>query len=74
VSPDAIYVFVGRPRGTFGLAWLKDGIEHNLKTVIQERRSTSAEVQAIADGSRQVYEAHRARRAIRRPSPGRRSA
>lgn len=32
---------------------------HNLKTLIQERGFTSAEVQAISDTLRQVYEAHR---------------
>ena len=58
-APDVIYVFVGRPPGTFGIAWLKDGTEHNLKTLIQERRFTSTEVQTILDTLRQVYDAHR---------------
>jgi hypothetical protein len=58
-APDAIYVFVGKPPGTFGIAWLRDGTEHNLKTLIQERGFTSAEVQAISDTLRQVYRAHR---------------
>ena len=58
-ASDAIYVFLGKPPGTFGLAWLKDGAEHNLKTLIQQRRFTSAEVEAISEMLRRVYEAHR---------------
>jgi len=43
----------------FGLAWLTDGVEHNLQTLIQQRRSTSAEVQAVSDTLLRVYETHR---------------
>ncbi len=58
-ASDAIYDFLGKPPGTFGLAWLKDGAEHNLKTLIQQRRLTSAEVRSISDSLLRVYEAHR---------------
>ena len=55
---DAIYVFVGKPPGTFGIAWLKDGAEHNLKTMMQQRGLAPASAQAIAERLRETYEAH----------------
>ena len=39
-ASEATYVFIGKPPGTFGIAWLRDGREHNLKTVIQEHKLT----------------------------------
>jgi hypothetical protein len=57
---DAVYVFIGRPPDTFGIAWLTDGAEHNLKTLIQARGLAPASAQAISERLREVYEAHRA--------------
>jgi hypothetical protein len=58
-ASDAIYVFLGKPPGTFGLAWLKDGAEHNLKALMQQRRLTPTEVRAVSDSLLRVYDAHR---------------
>jgi hypothetical protein len=55
---DAVYIFVGKPPGTFGIAWLKDGAEHNLKTMIQQRGLAPASAQTIAERLRETYEAH----------------
>ncbi|MGH7299517.1 MAG: hypothetical protein ACREJE_03785 [Candidatus Rokuibacteriota bacterium] len=73
-ASDAIYVFVGKPPETFGFAWLTDGAEHNLKTLIEQRRFTSAEVQAISDMLRQVYEAHRSAKRYQTTIAGKRVA
>ena len=57
---DATFVFVGKPPGTFGIAWLEGGAEHNLKTLVQQHGLSAAAVQAISESLRQVYEAHQA--------------
>ena len=41
-----------------GASWLKDGVEHNLKTLIEQRGFTTTQVQQISDTLRRVYEAH----------------
>lgn len=57
-ASEATYVFVGKPPGTFGIAWLKDGREHNLKSVIQERKLAPTTVTQISERLRDVYQAH----------------
>lgn len=57
-ASDTVYVFVGKPPGTFGIAWLKDGEEHNLKTVIQQHGLSGPTVQRVSEQLRDVYQAH----------------
>lgn len=57
-ASDATYVFIGKPPSTFGIAWLKDGQEHNLKSVIQEHKLSPATVTRVSDQLRDVYQAH----------------
>ncbi len=57
-ASEATYIFIGKPPGTFGIAWLKDGREHNLKTVIQEHKLAPATVTQISERLRDVYQAH----------------
>jgi hypothetical protein len=56
---DAIYVFVGKPPAAFGIAWLRDGAEHNLKALMQQRGLTPNTVQLVSERLREAYEAHR---------------
>lgn len=51
-ASDAIYVFVGKPPETFGFAWLTDGAEHNLKTLIEQRRFTGMSRRLLNLGER----------------------
>lgn len=57
-ASEATYVFIGKPPGTFGIAWLRDGREHNLKTVIQEHKLAPTTVTRISEQLRDVYQAH----------------
>lgn len=57
-ASEATYVFVGKPPGTFGIAWLKDGREHNLKTIMQEHKLAPTSVTQISERLRDVYQAH----------------
>ena len=36
-AADAIYVFIGKPPGMFGMAWFHDGKEHNFKTIAKDK-------------------------------------
>ncbi len=57
-ASDTTYLFIGKPPGTFGVAWLKDGQEHNLKTVIQQHGLSGPTVTRISEQLRDVYQAH----------------
>lgn len=57
-ASEATYVFIGKPPGTFGIAWLKDGQEHNLKTMIQQHGLSGPTVTRISEQLRDVYQAH----------------
>lgn len=57
-ASDAIYVFVGKPPGAFGIAWLQDGEEHNLKTMMQKQGLTQQDAVRISDALRTAYQNH----------------
>ncbi|ABS28000.1 hypothetical protein [Anaeromyxobacter sp. Fw109-5] len=57
-AQDATYVFIGKPPGSFGVAWLADGREQSMKTLMQERGLSAANVQILSDQLRDVYSAH----------------
>lgn len=57
-SDDAVYVFIGKPPGSFGVAWLQDGKLHNLKTLMQEKGLSPQGAQALSDRLRRTYEQH----------------
>ena len=59
-SADAIYVFIGKPPGTFGIAWLQGGEEHNLKTMMQKQGLPQESAVSISEALRAAYEAHQA--------------
>jgi hypothetical protein len=50
-----IYVFVGKPPKAFGIVWFHDGVESNLKKLMQEKGLTAAQVQDISDALRDAY-------------------
>lgn len=57
-SDEATYVFVGKPPGTFGIAWIQGGEEHNLKSLMQQRGLTGQSATTITEALRSAYEAH----------------
>lgn len=57
-AENEIYIFVGKPPKSFGIAWLSPGDEHNLKTHMKEKNLTAGRVQVISDQLRDVYKAH----------------
>lgn len=57
-TSDAIYVFIGKPPGTFGIAWIENGEEHNLKTMMQKQNLSQQAVTSISEALRAAYEAH----------------
>ena len=57
-TADAIYVFIGKPPGTFGIAWLENGEEHNLKTMMQKQGLSQQTVAGISEALRTAYENH----------------
>ena len=54
-TDDAVYVFVGKPPSAFGVAWFRDGKEHNLKSFMQEHGLSPQKVQILSDKLRDVY-------------------
>jgi len=57
-TADAVYFFVGKPPGTFGIAWVQAGEEHNLKTMIQKQGLSPQTVTSISEALRTAYEGH----------------
>jgi hypothetical protein len=57
-AADAVYVFVGKPPGTFGIAWLENGEEHNLKTMMVKQNLTQQSVASISEALRSAYESY----------------
>lgn len=51
----ATYAFIGKPPEAFGIAWIEDGEEHNLKRLIKDKGLTQAQVQARSDELRAAY-------------------
>ncbi|HSD20810.1 MAG TPA: hypothetical protein VLC54_12270 [Anaeromyxobacter sp.] len=58
-AQDATYVFIGKPPDAFGVAWISQGREQTMKTLMQERGLSAANVQIISDQLREVYKAHK---------------
>lgn len=52
------YVFIGKPPKNFGIAWIEDDKVHSLKTLADEHGVKPAEMQAISDRLREIYEAN----------------
>lgn len=57
-SEEAVYVFIGKPPGMFGVAWFEagDADEHNFKTLMKKKGLSQAQVQVISDKLREAYE------------------
>lgn len=57
-ADDALYIFIGKPPGMFGIAWLQDGREHNFKTLMKEKGFSQARIQVLSDKLREAYVRH----------------
>jgi hypothetical protein len=58
-TSDVTYFFIGKPPGTFGIAWIdRDGEEHNLKTMMQKQGLSQQTVVTISEALRTAYENH----------------
>lgn len=57
-TEPALYAFIGKPPGAFGVAWIKDGKVHNLKSLMQERGLSAQRVQVLSDDLRESYKRH----------------
>ncbi len=55
---EAVFAFVGKPPGTFGIAWVDAAEEHNLKTLIQAHALPAPAVTRLTEALRSSYEAH----------------
>jgi len=58
-TEKTLYVFVGKPPDAFGVVWLRDGKEHNVKTLMQEHNLPQPRVQVLSDNLRASYVRHR---------------
>jgi hypothetical protein len=47
-ADDAIYVFIGKPPGMFGMAWFHDGKEHNFKTMAKDKGISQKKLQTMS--------------------------
>ena len=55
-----LYVFVGKPPGSFGIVWFHDGVESNFKKAMQEHGLSAGKVQTLSDALRSAYVQHKA--------------
>ena len=57
---DAVYVFVGKPPGMFGVVWFEknDPKEHSFKSLMAEKGIQQAQIQILSDKLREVYVRH----------------
>lgn len=77
---DAVLVFIGKPPDRFGVAWFRDGEEHNFKKLLASKGLTQRDLQALSEKLRVAYEKHLAepryayelagRKLVVTPSPG----
>ena len=58
-TESTLYVFVGKPPDAFGVVWLRDGKEHNVKTLMQEHKLPQPRIQILSDKLRESYVRHR---------------
>jgi hypothetical protein len=57
-TENSLYAFIGKPPGTFGMIWWRDGSEHNFKTLMQDRALSQLRVQRLSDELRDSYKRH----------------
>lgn len=55
-SDEAVYVYIGKPPGMFGMAWFHDGQEHNFKTLTKDKGLSQKKVQNMAVELGEAYE------------------
>jgi ABC-type Fe3+-hydroxamate transport system substrate-binding protein len=55
-ADNAVYVFIGKPPGMFGMAWFHDGKEHNFKTLAKDKGLSQKKVQNMAASLGEAYE------------------
>jgi hypothetical protein len=53
---NAVYVFIGKPPGMFGMAWFHDGKEHNFKTLMKDKGLSQKRVQKMSASLGEAYE------------------
>ncbi len=58
-TPSTLYIFVGKPPDAFGVVWLRDGRQHNVKTLMTEHKLPQPRVQILSDKLRESYVKHR---------------
>lgn len=49
------YIFVGKPPKTFGVAWFREGVEQNLRLLMNAKGLSPATVQTVSDDLRAAY-------------------
>jgi hypothetical protein len=54
-ADNAIYVFIGKPPGMFGMAWFHDGKEHNFKTMAKDKGVSQKKLQNMSLQLGEVY-------------------
>ena len=52
------FVFMGKLPKSFGLAWVIDGKEKNIRSLMEEHKLSTAAVQTFSDKLRDTYSAH----------------
>ncbi len=55
-ADEAVYVYIGKPPGMFGMAWFHDGKEHNFKTLAKDKGLSQKKVQNMALDLGEAYE------------------
>ena len=55
---DAVLVFIGKPPDRFGVAWFRDGEEHNFKKLLAQKGLAQRDLQALSEKLRVAYEKH----------------
>jgi hypothetical protein len=58
-TESTLYVFVGKPPDAFGVVWLRDGKQINLKSLMAEHGLPQPRVQILSDNLRESYVKHR---------------
>ncbi len=57
-ADEALYAFVGKPPGAFGMVWWQDGQQWNFKKVVAEKGLPQTKVQLLSDALRDIYKSH----------------
>lgn len=55
-ADDSVFVYIGKPPGTFGMVWFENGLKVNFKTLARNKGLSQRKIQTLAARLGEAYE------------------